>query len=300
MVPYRNRPLGKVLKALSIVCLAAGLYFFIGPMIHNLPPVTPWFPLFMFLYFVLIVVGNILDKEEINFSDNHKYNLLYLRAFDNDNFFNNHETLLARQFHANINKFCIGKPGEKFETLGFTRIYLNPVGDSWKTEVSRLIEEADIIFFYYNKSAGANWEVGELIKQKALNKTLLYFPYNKKVKTYNFYCSLKAELEKYSINLPVIDENKFNQTQLISFDGANKAAVIAYQNKYLGFFDKLPLIKLSNVATTLSFYLKLRPYLVRYKSSPSFIAYFFMGFQVLVWLIIIVLLTGIVFNLVTK
>jgi hypothetical protein len=69
---------------------------------------------------------------------------------------------------------AIGQPKERIPRLGADRAYFS--GDDWQAAISRWIEMAALIVVFAGKGEGLRWELREIAKANAWNKTLIVFP----------------------------------------------------------------------------------------------------------------------------
>ncbi len=115
---------------------------------------------------------------------------LYLRSFeldqeDGENTFpiyagvsapiNPYESGIAAGFRGAGPLVAIGRPGEKFATLGASRVY---VGDEhWQEKVGQLASNAALIIWVYGKTEGLKWEISELVGDVEPEKLVIALPY---------------------------------------------------------------------------------------------------------------------------
>lgn len=69
---------------------------------------------------------------------------------------------------------AIGQPGTRLQPLGAVRDYFTD--DEWQPAVRERISGASAVVFLVGRSPGAQWELGQLIANAALAKTLFVFP----------------------------------------------------------------------------------------------------------------------------
>lgn len=69
---------------------------------------------------------------------------------------------------------AIGRPGEKFATLGASRIYVSD--DEWQAKVLELAEQASLIIWVYGDSEGLRWEISQLTASLPPEKLIIALP----------------------------------------------------------------------------------------------------------------------------
>ena len=115
---------------------------------------------------------------------------LYLRSFaldqeDGENTFpiyagvsapiNPYESGIAAGFRGAGPLVAIGRPGEKFATLGASRVYFDD--DHWQEKVAQLASNAALIIWVYGKTEGLKWEISELVGDVDPKKLVVALPY---------------------------------------------------------------------------------------------------------------------------
>jgi hypothetical protein len=70
---------------------------------------------------------------------------------------------------------AIGRPGEKFPTLGAARFYVP--NDQWRTAVEYFMRQAAVVVFIMGQSPGVLWEVETALQICPIEKLLFFFPY---------------------------------------------------------------------------------------------------------------------------
>jgi hypothetical protein len=69
---------------------------------------------------------------------------------------------------------AIGRPGDNTKAFGAARVYLD---DSvWQQQVSEHISRSRFVVLFLELSEGLLWEIEEVLRQEALNKTLFVLP----------------------------------------------------------------------------------------------------------------------------
>ena len=70
---------------------------------------------------------------------------------------------------------AIGRPGEKFPTLGAARFYVPD--DQWRIAVEYFMQQSAVVVFIMGQSPGVLWEVETALRICPIEKLLFFFPY---------------------------------------------------------------------------------------------------------------------------
>jgi hypothetical protein len=136
--------------------------------------------------------------------------VLFLRAFRDDqssaslrstiSLSDTNEQALERIVAPGTAFVAVGRPSEGLPTLGAKRVYLED--DIWQTEVARLISKSSLIFFRPELTSGVDWELGEIIRQGALARTVLFFPQDED-DSYTNLDILRVLNERHALGIPL-------------------------------------------------------------------------------------------------
>lgn len=109
--------------------------------------------------------------------------VLFLRAFTDDDLPDTAVTGMTRTIEERLAKIlktigpviCIGRPGEKHPELGAARFYVPD--EAWQAAVEYFMQRAAAVVILVGVSRGVLWEVDNALKEVAVQRLLLCFPY---------------------------------------------------------------------------------------------------------------------------
>jgi signal peptidase II len=185
--PYRNKFsgifhifIGYVLLVLAIVV------FFINTAFPML--IINWILLFISLHIIFYGKRLMVISGQNMLTENEKSPLvLYLRPFNLDNHYTRNihtlfvslpfvtkEMKIVKVLRSKGSVIAIGKPGEKYASLGASRLYV--AHHLWQEKVMKLIEESKLILLALGYSKSLIWELDTISKHTVPEKFYLYFP----------------------------------------------------------------------------------------------------------------------------
>ena len=171
---------GYVLLIFSIISLfSLGLWAFLS-----------WIILFISLYLIFFGKRLLATTTKNVFDENFKQPILYLRPFYIDNYYTRgittllipvpiitEEMVFVKILQNKSTVIAIGKPGEKYSSLGALRLYVSH--EYWHENVLELIEKSQFIMLVVGYTEGVIWELNTILQKIPPKKLLLYFPLNK-------------------------------------------------------------------------------------------------------------------------
>ncbi len=139
-----------------------------------------------FISYIVVILGRKLQPlaQEILMEDN-RSPVLLLRPFKIDNTriipfqkgkisFYNLETALHTQLKIIGPVIAIGKPGEKIQPLGASRLYV--INTSWQDEVNNLLERSRLIVIILEYTPGVQWEIEHILGLELYIDKTIFIP----------------------------------------------------------------------------------------------------------------------------
>ncbi|MGI9353435.1 MAG: hypothetical protein ACR2O3_17890 [Rhizobiaceae bacterium] len=202
--PERNSAKGKRLIVLGILLLLVGFCLIVG--IRYAPAIGIPRPESLLSGIVILLAGTGLswlgirmiirgrklsmpEASEI-IAKSTKKPFLYLRSFAMDELdakntmptfgglsvpINPYESSIAAGFDGAGPLVAIGRPGEKFATLGAARVYVSD--DQWKDKVLELTSEASLVVWVFGSTEGLKWEISKLVDGVPPEKLVVALPF---------------------------------------------------------------------------------------------------------------------------
>lgn len=190
-----------------------------------------WELLFISLYLIFFGKRLLTVTTRNMFNENFKQPILYLRPFYIDNYYTRsittlfipipiitEEMVFVKILQDKGAVIAIGKPGEKYSSLGASRLYVSH--EHWHENVLELIEKSQFIMLVVGYTEGVIWELNTILQKIPPKKLLLYFPLNKySLKDREKYWNLFIDAyKKFASNITIMFPNTIGDIVFFRFD----------------------------------------------------------------------------------
>ncbi len=141
------------------------------------------------------------------------------------------ERVLGEKLVPHLATLCIGRPGEKYPSSPFLRIFVDNAG--WQEVAQTLLQACQLVIAHVGETPGFRWELKAIREARMLKKTVLFFCTTNGLPFTS--CQIREVMTVLEIN--IFDVEVPTETYFCVFDDSEKPAFLpaplqSYPNSY--------------------------------------------------------------------